>query len=148
MSLITTIEAKCKDCYKCIRSCPVKAISIKSNGNTGQVYAKVMTERCIQDGRCVLACPQKAKIVRDDSGAIKELLSRNTPVAASVAPSFIAALPLSEPGLLPAALKKLGFSIVQETAVGAEMVAGENRRVQNPGTVISSTCPVLMTIER
>lgn len=146
MSLITTNEAKCRDCYKCIRYCPVKAISIKSNENTAEVHARVIDERCVHDGRCVLVCPQKAKKVHEDTGAVKKLLSQGTPVAASVAPSFAAALPIPEPGLLPAALKNLGFSFVQETAVGAELIAREHRRIQPPGPVISSACPVIVNL--
>lgn len=146
MTLITTNEATCRDCYKCIRSCPVKAISIKANEHSAEVHARVIDERCVHDGRCVLVCPQKAKKVREDTGAIKKLLSRGAPVAASVAPSFAAALPLPEPGLMPAALKKLGFHLVQETAVGAELVAGEHRRTQPPGPVISSACPVIVNL--
>lgn len=146
MNLIATNEAKCRDCYKCIRSCPVKAISIKSNENTAEVYASIIDERCVHDGRCVLVCPQKAKKVPEDTDAVKKILSQGIPVAASVAPSFVAALPLPGPGLLPAALKRLGFSFVQETAVGAELVTREHRRIQTPGPVISSACPVIVNL--
>lgn len=144
MTLITTNEATCRDCYKCLRSCPLKAISINSKDNPAEVHARVIDERCVQDGRCVLVCPQKAKKVPEKTRAIKDLLARGTPVAASVAPSFAGGLP--EPGLLPAALKKMGFALVQETAVGAELVAREHRRLQPAGTTISSACPVIVNL--
>lgn len=55
MGLVITSEAKCRDCYKCIRYCPVKAIGIKD----GQAW--VDEDRCILCGRCIEACPQNAK---------------------------------------------------------------------------------------
>ena len=34
-------NAKCKDCYKCLRECPVKAIKVIDH------QAKIIKERCI-----------------------------------------------------------------------------------------------------
>lgn len=146
MSPITTSKVKCRDCYKCLRSCPVKAISIKSGENKTELYAEVIKEKCIHDGRCVLTCPQKAKIPRDETARVKELLSSGVNIAASVAPSFAGALPLADPGLLPAALKRLGFTLVQETAVGAEMVSNEQKEKAARGSTISSACPVIINL--
>ena len=36
----------CKDCYKCIRSCPVKAISFADN------QAQIIEDECILCGQC------------------------------------------------------------------------------------------------
>ena len=38
MKTIQTSEARCRDCYKCIRHCPVKAIGLK-NGWASDEYA-------------------------------------------------------------------------------------------------------------
>jgi len=65
MSLITISQANCKNCYKCVRYCPVKAIKIKD----GQ--AEVIEERCISCGICVNICPQKAKVIRSDIDKVK-----------------------------------------------------------------------------
>ena len=44
-----------KNCYKCIRNCPVK--SIRFSG--GQ--ANILGNECILCGRCFVVCPQNAK---------------------------------------------------------------------------------------
>ena len=55
MGTILTSEAQCRDCYKCIRYCPVKAIGLKE----GQAW--VVEEKCIWCGQCIVVCPQQAK---------------------------------------------------------------------------------------
>lgn len=145
MDLIITNEAKCRDCYRCVRTCPVKAIRIKS-GEKEQVHAQVLEEFCVMDGRCVLACPQNAKKVVSDLDKVKELLNRGVPLAASVAPSFAAALPLENPAIFPSVLRHLGFSLVQETALGAELVAREVRRRGFEKPVIDSSCSVVVNL--
>ena len=145
MGLITTNEARCRDCYRCIRTCPVKAIRIKSMEDH-QVHAQVVDELCLYDGRCVLACPQKAKKIPSDLNDVKDLIASGTPVAASIAPSFAAALPLAEAGLTPAILKQLGFDQVHETALGAELVAREHQRLGFNQPLISSSCPVIVNL--
>ncbi|TEB14027.1 Iron hydrogenase 1 [Pelotomaculum sp. FP] len=147
MNLIKTNDAKCRDCYKCVRHCPVKAISIKSNQDESQVHVKVLDESCIHDGLCTSICPQKAKVVVSLLEKVKELLnSESGMVVASVAPSFPSAIPLDDPGLFPSLLRRLGFSYVGQTAVGAELIALEHRRLNAPGPVISSACPVVVNL--
>lgn len=145
MGLITTNEARCRDCYRCIRTCPVKAIRIKSMENH-QVHAQVVDELCLYDGRCVLACPQKAKKIPSDLNDVKDLIASGAPLAASIAPSFAAALPLANPGLTPALLKLLGFDQVHETSLGAELVAREHQRLGFEKPLISSSCPVVINL--
>ena len=53
-------NAKCKDCYKCLRECPVKAIDIKGH------QAEIIEDRCILCGHCTLVCPQNAKVVHSE----------------------------------------------------------------------------------
>lgn len=147
MNLIKTNEAECRDCYKCVRYCPVKAISIKSSQDEGRVHVKVLDESCIHDGLCTSICPQKAKVVVSFLEDVKELLKRKSGmVVASIAPSFPVAIPLDDPGLFPALLKHLGFSYVGQTSVGAELIALEHWRVNTPGPLISSACPVVVNL--
>ena len=75
-------EAKCKNCYKCLKICPVKAIKIEEN------QAKIIEDKCILCGKCTLVCPQDAKKVHSDVEMIKGLIQNNK-VIATVAPSFI-----------------------------------------------------------
>ncbi len=139
--IISTNKARCRDCYRCVRICPVKAIRISE----GQ--AQVDPARCLACGTCVRECPQKAKQVRNDLPRVQELIGAGC-VVASVAPSYVAAFPDYGGGLFPAVLKQLGFDFVTETAVGAEMVARETAKVvaEEPQSHIASACPVLVDL--
>lgn len=146
MELITTNEARCRDCYRCIRACPVKAIRISTGDESGDLYARVIDELCVQDARCVRACPQKAKKVASSLAEVRSIIRRGVPVAAGVAPSFAAGFPVDEPRRMPALLRTLGFGRVQETSIGAELVAGEHRRMGFDRLVVSSACPVVVNL--
>ena len=141
-SIIITDKAKCRDCYRCVRICPVKAIRIAD----GQ--ARVDAERCILCGTCVRECPQRAKHVRNDLDKLAALLSGPGPVIASVAPSFPAAFADYGSGLLTSALKKLGFDMVTETAVAAELVAASTAELLGKGKSawVTSACPVVVNL--
>ena len=74
----------CKDCYSCLRNCPVKAIKFIKN------KATIIDENCILCGHCVNVCPHDAKRVISDIDKVKKILIENKGnVALSVAPSFI-----------------------------------------------------------
>ncbi len=144
--IITTSEAKCRDCYRCLRSCPVHAIGFRTEPGGAHPHAKVDDERCILDGRCVLACPQRAKRVRDDRQRARELLAGGDAVAVSLAPSFAGALPL-DPEDVPGLLRRLGFAEVHETAAGADLVAQAHRRLLGGNRpLITSSCPVVVNL--
>lgn len=150
MGIISTIPAKCRDCYRCLRSCPVKAIRIRRGRDT-ELYAEVVDELCILDGRCVLVCPQQAKRVASGLDRAKQFVQGGESVALSVAPSFVAGLPVDEPQRLISAFRKLGFAIVQETALGAELVAREHLRClsRTPTErlpLLTSSCPTVVNI--
>lgn len=148
MPLIKTNDAKCRDCYKCVRSCPLKAICINSGPNNTQAHhARVLEESCVQCGHCTVICPQKAKVVENDLEDIKNLLSnKSINVVASVAPSFPVHMPLPRPLALPGLLKMLGFSQVGLTAVGAELISVEHQRINAPESEISSACPAVVNL--
>lgn len=130
-------KSNCKNCYKCIRHCPVK--SIKFSGN----QAHIIPDECILCGQCFVVCPQNAKEIVEEIEIVKVLLSGSSPVIASVAPSFIAYFEGSGIGSLTAALQKLGFAAAEETAIGATLVKREYDRLLKEGTqdvIISSCC--------
>ena len=138
---IYTEKTDCRDCYKCVRRCPVKAIKIE-NG-----HATVMAERCIACGICVHTCPAGAKKVRNDLPRAKSLLKRSRKVIASVAPSFASEWPNVPPAALAGAIKQLGFHAVSETALGAEAVThslAESLQQAPPGLHISTALPVIV----
>lgn len=130
-------EAKCKNCYRCLKECPVKSIRIENN------QARIISERCILCGSCTLACPQNAKYVHSGINKVKQLLN-NEKVIASVAPSFISNFNISSFNSLNDALKTLGFAFGEETARGASLVTRKYQELLNKGeykNLISSCCP-------
>lgn len=112
---IYTELTSCRDCYKCVRGCPVKAIQIRDN------RAMVVHDRCTYCGKCVHLCPNNAKKVRNDTERVKLALASGRRVICSLAPSYVAEFPGEEEALV-IALKRLGFSGVSETAIGATLV--------------------------
>lgn len=135
-SCLTLKKSNCKNCYKCIRHCPVK--SIRFSGN----QAHIIEDECILCGQCFVVCPQNAKEIVDETEKVKVLLQEG-PVYVSLAPSFIANYDGVGIGAMREALKKLGFADVEETALGATMVKTEYERMlkeEDRDIVISSCC--------
>ncbi len=137
---VYTLKNECHDCYKCIRECHIKAISIQ-NG-----HASVLPEKCIACGNCVKTCPSNAKRVRNDIEKVKNLFRAQKEVFVSLAPSWAGIFEHS-PAKMISILKKLGFSHVSETALGAQEVSIETSKImsqQEKGLFISSACPVVV----
>jgi len=139
--VLRTLSAKCRNCYRCVRVCPVKAIGVRDD----QAY--VDANRCILCGTCVRECPQHAKVYRNDIDIAAELLKEEK-VVASVAPSFSAVYEGWKVKNLPSALRKLGFFKVAETAEGAALVAEQTEKMFREATVptaaICTACPVVV----
>ena len=134
---LTLKKSNCKNCYKCIRHCPVK--SIRFSGN----QAHIIGNECILCGQCFVVCPQNAKEIVDETEKVKVLLQTGAPVVVSLAPSFIANYDGVGIESMRSALKKLGFFDVEETAIGATIVKREyDRMLKEDGRdiVISSCC--------
>ena len=143
LEVLNLNENNCADCYKCIRTCPVKAITYANN------TAEIVHDECILCGNCFVSCPQKAKQVRNDVLRVKAAIAAGKHVVCSVAPSFIADFRIQSIEVLQEALKALGFSEVQETAAGAQMVSDEYARIMREGKqriIISSCCPSINTL--
>lgn len=137
MECLTLKKSNCKNCYKCIRHCPVK--SIRFSGN--QAY--IISDECILCGQCFVVCPQDAKQIVDETEKVRVLLQSGDPVVVSLAPSFVANYEGVGIDSMRDALKKLGFYDVEETAIGATIVKKEYDRLINEGKrdiLISSCC--------
>ena len=134
---LTLKKSNCKNCYKCIRSCPVKAIRFSGN------QAHIIGNECILCGHCFVVCPQNAKEIVDGTEKARVLLQSGAPVYVSLAPSFVANYEGVGIESMRRALKKMGFADVEETAVGATIVKTEYERMlrdEQRDIIISSCC--------
>ena len=137
MDCLTLKKSNCKNCYKCIRHCPVKAIRFSGN------QAHIISNECILCGQCFVVCPQNAKQIVNEIEKVKVLIQSGDPVYVSLAPSFIANYHGVGIESMKEALMQLGFKDVEETAVGATMVKNEYERMLKKGdrdVLISSCC--------
>lgn len=138
MAIIDFKATKCKHCYKCVRNCEVKAIMIKDG------RAEIMPDKCILCGKCLQICPQSAKQLVSDLGKVKSWIMSGQKVVVSMAPSYMGLLKFNTIGQVKAALKKLGFADVRETAEGAVLVTEEYTRLLQEGkmeNIITTCCP-------
>ena len=134
---LTLKKSNCKNCYKCIRHCPVKAIRFSGN------QAHIIGNECILCGHCFVVCPQNAKEIVDGTEKARVLLQSGDPVVVSLAPSFIANYEGIGIESMRRALRKLGFFDVEETAIGATIVKTEYERMlreEERDIIITSCC--------
>ena len=137
VNCLTLKKSNCKNCYKCIRHCPVKAIRFSGN------QAHIIGNECILCGQCFVVCPQDAKEIVNEVEKVKVFLQSGDPVIVSIAPSFIANYDGAGIDSMRTALKKLGFYDVEETAIGATIVKNEYERMleeEDRDVIISSCC--------
>lgn len=135
-------DARCKDCYKCLRECPVKAIKVVDH------HAKIIESRCILCGHCTEVCPQNAKSVHTERAEVEKLLAGGN-VVASVAPSFVSSFNLQDFSVMKLALGRLGFADAEETSIGAREVTAQYKKLLESGTYknfITSCCPAVNTM--
>ncbi len=140
MQIIHFNSTRCRHCYKCVRNCEIKAISL-SGGR-----AVIMEDHCVLCGRCLAVCPQEAKTLSSELPQVRAMLQRGERVVAQLAPSYVGLLEFREIGQVRSALRKLGFEDVFETAEGAAAVTAEylqlieEARMDN---IITTCCPVI-----
>ena len=138
MRVIDFKDASCRHCYKCVRHCEVKAISVQNE------QAHIMKDHCINCGHCLEVCPQNAKKFASDIDRVRGYLRQGMKVIISLAPSYLGVLEYERPGQVVAALKKLGFYAVRETAEGAALVTAEYQKLLQAGemsNIITTCCP-------
>ncbi len=136
-------KSNCKNCYKCVRYCPMKSIKVVDG------HAEIIPNECILCGKCYVVCPQNAKRLRDDTSGVKALFENGEEVYASIAPSYIANYENINFSIIKDALLKLGFKDVQETAVGATVVKREYEKIikdRSQNVIISSCCHSVNTL--
>ena len=134
---LTLKKSNCTSCFRCVRKCPIKAIRFSGN------QAHIIGNECILCGNCVVQCPQNAKEIADGTEKVRVLMQTGEPVIASLAPSFIANYDGIGIESMRRALKKIGFSDVEETAIGATIVKNEYERLiseEERDVIITSCC--------
>lgn len=142
---IYTNEANCRDCYKCVRVCPVKAIKVKNS------IATIATERCTYCGECVRVCPARAKVIRNDVPYVQNLIKNKgkRKVFASLSPSYISEFDKRKDAVL-VALKMLGFDFISETSIGdaivAECIKERMNKYGGKYSKISTSCPSVVEL--
>ena len=136
----------CRDCYKCIRNCPVKAIRY-SDGR-----AEIIRNECILCGECVVTCPQRGDFVESTVSEIRARIAAGEKVVASVDPSFVSDMAVGSIEGMRETLKRLGFHDADEAAKACEVISREYERIMQEDEMdmlISSCCPsVVMLIQR
>lgn len=138
--IVFTRKARCRDCHRCLRACPVKAIRV----HDGQ--AQVVADRCIACGTCIRECPQHAKAYRNDVAGAAALIADAPLTVASIAPSYAAIFEPWQRRRLPSALRRLGFGFIAETAAAAKLVADAGAayvRDHADESLIWSSCPAV-----
>ena len=138
MKVIDFKDAKCRHCYKCVRNCAVKAISVKDE------QARIMVDHCINCGRCLEVCPQNAKTFASDMERVKGYLRQGFKTVISIAPSYAGVLEFDTPGQVVDALQRLGFWEVREPAEGAALVTNEYKKLVRENkmpNIITTCCP-------
>lgn len=156
MKIIDFSGSHCRHCYKCVRGCHVKAVSVRDS------LAVIDEDRCLLCGQCLDLCPQHAKTRRSELSGIQKMLADGERVVLSVAPSYRSLAgafsdaqaggsgqgtgskaPFS-PGQAAAAFRRLGFFQVRKTAEGAACVTAEYERLLQEGSrdnLLTTCCP-------
>ena len=143
MGFIEFQPANCKNCYKCIRYCAVKAISFQNE------QARVIDNECILCGKCTMVCPQNAKQMKSDLKTVQAAVQNHQKLIASLAPSYAAAFQGVSFAVLSNALKRLGFAQVEETAIGATEVSRQYEQLMQEGkmeNILSTCCPSIIAL--
>ena len=140
MSYIQLSEANCRNCLRCVRVCPTKAMTYQNHQPT------ILEDECILCGKCYAICPHSAKKVHSDVDQVRQWIAQGQPLALSIAPSFASVWP--DYPRLKRQLKAIGFQVIEETAVGARLVSQaymkliEEHQMKN---ILSTCCPAVVT---
>ncbi len=141
--IIVTDSSKCRQCYSCVRNCPVKAVRIKEG------KAEVIQARCIQCGNCVKHCSRHAKKIQNCIPGAVSILHSGKKTIALLAPSYTAGLYPLTPEQIIEKLGRLGFHEIWEAAIGAEYVIDSSAAYAeaNPDKAwLSSPCPTFVNL--
>lgn len=127
----------CKNCYKCIRYCPVKAIRFESG------KAEIDMEKCIACGQCFVVCPKHVRNMDNDYANVSGRIKNSEKVVGLIDSSYLAMF--DEPERFIAGLKKLGIDSIQEIAAGTAKITEEQMEYMEDHRflkyMITTSCP-------
>ena len=137
-SILQFKKVSCKNCYKCVRNCPVKAIRVHDH------QARIIESQCIYCEKCILVCPQDAKEEQNMIPAIRSAMENKAQVVASLHPAYLARFGVTGINGIREAMKKLGFADVADAAEGASLMTAQYRTLfpeqKEQGVIISCNC--------
>ena len=128
-------QSKCIKCGRCLSVCPYTAIihrerpcaaacGMNAIGSDEQGRAVIDYERCVSCGQCLVSCPFGAIADKSQIFQVIQAIRGGDEVIAAVAPSFVGQFGgRGNVDKLREAFKLLGFSGVEEVAVGADLCA-------------------------
>jgi [FeFe] hydrogenase (group B1/B3) len=123
-------RGRCKKCIACLRACPYGAIAktiipcenacpVDAISKNEDGTATIDFSKCIGCGKCIAACPFEAIQPRSQVIDVLKAIRGGKKVIAMIAPALLGQFSCSA-GQLNSAIKKMGFSLVYEVAIGAE----------------------------
>ena len=126
-------QEKCVSCGMCAKSCPYQAIHHHTRpcadscgmhciGSDEHGRADIDYERCVSCGQCLINCPFGAIADKSQLAQVIWSVRKGEEVIACVAPAFVGQFGgKGNVGKLREAFKLLGFSGVEEVALGADL---------------------------
>jgi NADH-quinone oxidoreductase subunit G len=164
-SCIARNHNKCILCGDCVRMCneiqAVGAIDFAHRGadmKVSAVFGKdIALSNCVGCGQCAAVCPTGAIVVKNDTAKVWCALDdKTTKVSCQIAPAVRVALGKelglesnnNSMGLIVAALRRLGFDEIFDTATGADLTVLEESaellkrlKTDNGFPLFTSCCP-------
>ncbi len=120
MKIIEIDHKRCTQSYACIRTCPVKAITVRSKDG----MPVVNHSRCIGCGSCLYVCAADAVSHISELEETIELLESDNKTAAIVDPTISGEFPdITDYRKFVEMIRKLGFDYVNEVSFGVDLVA-------------------------